>query len=70
MRLDPNIEDPDAIYAAILTAGEKLSEEQSQDFALRLLLLLANQIGDARVLAACIVEASKPHFPTHTTLEP
>jgi Protein of unknown function (DUF2783) len=60
MRLDPNINDPDTFYAAIVAANESISEQQSQDFALRLVLLLANQIGDAGLLAACIAEAAKP----------
>jgi flagellar biosynthesis regulator FlbT len=60
VRLDPNIKNADTFYAAIILANEMLSEQQSQDFAMRLVLLLANQISDARVLAACIAEAAKP----------
>jgi hypothetical protein len=60
VRLDPNIQDADTVYAAIIAANERLSEQQSQDFAMRLVLLLANQVGDAQVLAACIAEAAKP----------
>jgi hypothetical protein len=59
MRLDANIQDADAFYATVVAANEVLSEQQSQDFALRLALLLANQIGDSRVLVTCIAEAAK-----------
>ena len=57
MRADPNIPDPDAMYAAILAANEGLSEAESLRFALRLALLLANQVGDQSVLMRCIEEA-------------
>lgn len=57
MRTDPNIPDPDAVYAAILAANEGLSEAESLRFALRLALLLANQIGDQAVLMEAIEAA-------------
>ncbi|MEO6410886.1 MAG: DUF2783 domain-containing protein, partial [Burkholderiaceae bacterium] len=42
---------------AWVAAHEGLSDEESNDLDARLLLLLANQIGDAEVLRACIAEA-------------
>jgi hypothetical protein len=60
MRLDPNLRDPDAFYAALIAANEGLVEEQSQHLLLRLVFLLANQIGDAAVLGACIGQAAEP----------
>ena len=57
MRLDPNIADPDAFYEAVLQANEGRSSEDSLGYALRLCLLLANQIGDQRVLMAAVAEA-------------
>ncbi|MDI1261871.1 MAG: DUF2783 domain-containing protein [bacterium] len=60
MRLDPNLRDPDAFYAALIAANEGLSEEESQRLMLRLVFLLANQISDAAVLEACVGRAAEP----------
>lgn len=60
MRTDPNLADADGFYAAIIAANEGLSETESDAFMLRLALLLANQIGDAEVLDACIAAARAP----------
>jgi hypothetical protein len=60
MRLDPNIADPDGFYAGLVAAQEGLPEEAALDLLLRLVLLLANQVGDAAVLKACLAEATRP----------
>jgi hypothetical protein len=57
MKTDPNIAEPDAFYAALVSAHEGLSEADSHDLNARLVLLLANQVGDAPVLLACIAAA-------------
>ena len=57
MRSDLNISDPDAFYEALIAAHEGLSDEQSNLLNARLLLLLANQVGDMEVLRACIAAA-------------
>lgn len=54
VNLEPNIQDPDGFYEALLAAHEGLSTEQSFELNARLLMLLANQVGDAAVLARCI----------------
>jgi hypothetical protein len=59
IRLDPNLGNPDAFYARLVMANENVSEEQSLEFFIRLSMILANQIGDASVLQACIDEAAK-----------
>jgi Protein of unknown function (DUF2783) len=59
MKTELNIPDPDAFYEALLAANEGLSERESLAFALRLVLLLANQIGDGAVLAAAIAAAKR-----------
>lgn len=59
MRTDPNLRDPDGFYAALIAANEGLSTEQSLAFALRLVLLLANQVGDPQVLADAIEAARR-----------
>ncbi|WP_207482617.1 DUF2783 domain-containing protein [Arenibaculum pallidiluteum] len=57
MRTDPNIPDPDGFYEALLDTHAGLSIEESHALNARLVLLLANQIGDAAVLRACLAAA-------------
>lgn len=57
MRTDPNIPDPDGFYAALVAAHEGLSDAESAALNARLVLLLANQVGDRQVLADCIAAA-------------
>lgn len=54
VNLEPNLEDPDRFYEEFLAAHEGLTIEQSFEFNARLLMLLANQIGNGAVLAECI----------------
>lgn len=56
--LEPNIAKPDDFYADLLAAHEGLSKEQSDALNARLILVLANHIGDADVLRAAL-EAAK-----------
>ncbi|UYV38751.1 DUF2783 domain-containing protein [Rhodobacteraceae bacterium D3-12] len=58
LTLTPNIDKPDDFYADLLAAHEELSKEESDAFNARLLLVLANHIGDRSVLSAAI-EAAK-----------
>ncbi|MCJ0764406.1 DUF2783 domain-containing protein [Variovorax terrae] len=53
-----NFQDADLFYEQLLDAHQGLSQPQSELFNARLVLLLANQVGDAKVLQACI-EAAK-----------
>ena len=59
MKTTPNFDDPDGFYEAWADAHEGLSESESSDLDARLVLLLANQIGDAAVLLECIAAARK-----------
>ena len=54
MNTNPNLQDSDAFYEQLLDAHAGLSREDSELLNARLILLLANQIGDAAVLKACI----------------
>jgi hypothetical protein len=54
MRIDPNIPDADGFYEAVIAANEGLNDAQSEAFLLRFALLLANQIGDQKVLLEAI----------------
>jgi hypothetical protein len=57
MKTTLNLQDVDTFYEQLLDAHEGLSKEQSDLLNARLILLLANQVGDARVLAACVAAA-------------
>ena len=54
LTLSPNIADPDAFYAELIGGQRDLSEEQTSCMNARLVLLLANHIGDRAVLSEAI----------------
>ncbi|MBU15949.1 MAG: DUF2783 domain-containing protein [Gammaproteobacteria bacterium] len=56
--LTPNIPDQDGFYDELLAAHEGLSDAQSDAYNARLILVLANHIGDRDVLRAAF-EAAK-----------
>jgi len=60
MKTEPNIADPDAFYAAWTAAQQDMNESESADYNARLVLLLANQIGDNTILEACVQAAKNP----------
>ena len=55
----PNIPVPDEFYAELLRAHEGKSEEESAALNARLILVLANQIGDREILRQAIEISSK-----------
>ena len=57
MRTELNLQDADRFYEQLLDAHQGLSREQSELLNARLILLLANQVGDAEVLSECIEAA-------------
>ena len=57
MKTELNFQDADTFYDQLLNAHEGLSAEQSEQLSLRLILLLANQVGNAAVLRDCIESA-------------
>jgi hypothetical protein len=57
LKRDSNVPDPDGMYAAIIEAHSGLSHEDSVALDARLVLLLANHIGDAEVLREAIATA-------------
>ncbi|WP_066158581.1 DUF2783 domain-containing protein [Hydrogenophaga pseudoflava] len=57
MNTAPNFQDADGFYERLLDAHQGLSREQSELLNARLVLLLANQIGNAQVLADCVAAA-------------
>ena len=60
MKIEPTLQSPDDFYERLLDAHRGLDAEESAQLNARLILLLANQIGDDRVLAECIAAAAKP----------
>ena len=57
MKTELNLQDADTFYDQLLNAHEGLNAEQSEHLNFRLILLLANQVGDATVLRDCIESA-------------
>ena len=57
MNTEPRITDVDGFYEHLLDAHQGLSRDESEALNARLILLLANQIGNREVLAACIEAA-------------
>jgi hypothetical protein len=55
--LTPNIDGPDDFYAELLTAHEGLDKAGSDALNARLVLVLANHIGDRNVLTQAITAA-------------
>ena len=50
LNLEPNLESPDDFYEALIESHRGLTQAQSAMLNAKLILLLANQIGDADVL--------------------
>lgn len=54
LNLNANITDPDGFYDELLNAHNDLSNEESAAFNARLILTLANHIGDRSVLSEAL----------------
>lgn len=57
LKREPNVPDPDGLYAAIIDAHAGLTDAESVALNARLVLLLANHIGDAGVLREALATA-------------
>jgi Protein of unknown function (DUF2783) len=57
LKREPNVGDVDGLYAAIIEAHSDLSEKESAALNARLILLLANHIGDEAVVREAIAVA-------------
>ena len=60
MNTAPTLRDPDSFYERLIDAQRGLDAEASQLVLMRLVFLLANQIGDDTVIAQCIEAARRP----------
>jgi hypothetical protein len=58
MKTALNFQDADAFYESLLDAHKGLSREASELLNARLILLLANQLGDTALLQSCIAAAA------------
>ncbi len=57
LKLTANLATPDDTYAMLLTAHEGLSKAQSDALNARLILILANHIGEAEILKQALTQA-------------
>jgi hypothetical protein len=57
LRVDPNFSHPDDVYELLVEMHRDLTDEQSKKTNAKLILLLANHIGDPQVLAEAIAIA-------------
>ncbi len=57
MQVELSIPDPDGFYEALMQMHESLSDTDSHLANARLVLLLANQVGDMSVLRECMAAA-------------
>jgi Protein of unknown function (DUF2783) len=57
LQLEPRIDAPDDFYEALIEAHRGLSDAESQALNARLILLLANHIGDLEVLREALTLA-------------
>ena len=60
LRTDPNLDDPDGFYEELLSLHEGRSKEESDAVNARLVLILANHIGDREVLREAFRAAASP----------
>ena len=57
LRVEPNLAAPDDFYAALIELHRGLSEEQSELVNAKLILLLANQVGDMEAVREAMQRA-------------
>jgi Protein of unknown function (DUF2783) len=57
--VEPNIADPDEFYAELLALHEGSSKAESDAINARLILVLANHIGDRQILRAAFAAAAR-----------
>jgi hypothetical protein len=55
--IESRLPDPDAAYRALIEAHRRLSDEASAALNTRLVLILANHIGNSEILTAAIALA-------------
>lgn len=68
LRTEPRLADPDAFYAALMDAHRGLDDDASRRLDAKLVLLLANHIGEEAVLreAIALARGAVASAPTRT----
>ena len=61
LNTEPNIARPDDFYQILIDTHRDLTEEQSRDVNAKLILLLANHVGDTEVLREAMTIARRSH---------
>jgi len=59
LNLSPNIPDPDGFYQELIDSQRDMSEAEAETMNCKLILILANHIGDREVLRQAIATAAK-----------
>lgn len=67
LTLDPNLPQADDFYADLLAAHEGLSKTESDALNARLILVLANHVGDRAVLRDALAAAARTTSTPGTT---
>ena len=76
LKIDPNLAAPDDFYAALIELHRGLSEEQSELVNAKLILLLANHVGDMDAVREAMqraregIESNSNHMQQHTEAKP
>jgi uncharacterized protein DUF2783 len=65
LRIDTNIADPDGFYAELIELHRGLGEDESRLVNARLILLLANQVGDIDVVRQAMAAAREGVVAVH-----
>ena len=60
LNLSPNIPDPDGFYQELIDSQRDMSEAEAETMNCKLILILANHIGDRQVLSEAIRLAARP----------
>ncbi len=61
LNTEPNIARPDDFYQILIDTHRDLTEEQSRDVNAKLILLLANHVGDMEILREAMTIARRSH---------
>ena len=61
LNTEPNIARPDDFYQVLIDTHRDLTEEQSRDVNAKLILLLANHVGDMEILREAMTIARRSH---------
>jgi len=70
LNVEPNIASPDEFYEELVELHRGLSDEESALVNAKLILLLANHIGDMDVLRAAIAAAREDQDASSTSAAP